>query len=176
MSSEPFSYSIAADAIPADGRSFHIEADEGARHRLAEALGVEVVALTADIEANSLRGGSVGLRGRLTAVVTQTDVVTLEPLRQEIAEAIEVTLKPAEPSARKRDRRTVVGDAPGDDEADLFYDGRIDLGALVGELLAVALDPYPRAAGVAFEPHLEDTPTEEESPFAVLRKLKREDG
>ena len=116
------------------------------------------------------------MRGRLSAVVTQTDVVTLEPLRQEIEEDIEVTLKPAEPSARKRDRRAVVGDASGDEEADLFYEGRIDLGAFVGELLAVALDPYPRAPGVAFEPHLEDAPTEDESPFAALRKLKREDG
>ena len=176
MSAEPFAYSIAADAIPAGGRHFHLEADEGARRRLAEVLGVEVVALTADIDANPLRGGSVGLRGRLSAVVTQTDVVTLEPLRQEIEEAIEVTLRPAEPSARKRDRRVVIGDASEDDEADLYYDGRIDLGALVGELLAVALDPYPRAPGVAFEPHLEDAPTEDESPFAVLRKLKREDG
>jgi uncharacterized metal-binding protein YceD (DUF177 family) len=176
MSPESFSYSIAADAIPADGRHFHLEADEGARRRLAQVLGVEVAMLTADIDANPLRGGSVALRGRLSAVVTQTDVVTLEPLRQEIEEDIEVTLKPAEPTARKRDRGAVVRDAPGDDEADLFYEGRIDLGALVGELLAVALDPYPRAPGVAFEPHLEDAPTEDESPFAVLRKLKREDG
>jgi len=176
MSSEPFSYSIAADAIPAQGRHFHLEADEGARRRLAEALGVEVVALTADIEAKSQRSGSVALRGRLEAAVNQTDVVTLEPVRQEIAEDFEITLKPAERSARKRDRAAALQDASEGDEADLYYDGRIDLGVLVGELLALAMDPYPRAPGVEFEPHLEDPPAPDESPFAALAKLRRDDG
>ncbi len=176
MSSEPFSYSISAETIPADGRHFRLEADEGARGRLAEALGVEVVALTADIEAKSKRGGSVALRGRLAATVDQTDVVTLEPIRQEVAEDIELTLKPAEKTARKRDRTIAIGDVSEGEEADLYYEGRIDLGALVSELLALALDPYPRAPGVEFEPHLEDAPAEDESPFAALQKLKRDDG
>jgi hypothetical protein len=176
MSPEPFSYSIAAESVPATGRLFHLEADDHARRRLGEALGVNVLALAADIEARPLGGGSVGLRGRLAAAVNQTDVVTLEPLRQEIAEEIDVTLKPAERSARKRDRALLLGDPHESDDADLYYDGRIDLGALVSELLALALDPYPRAPGVEFEPHLEDVPTEDESPFAALRELKRDDG
>jgi uncharacterized metal-binding protein YceD (DUF177 family) len=60
-----------------------------------------------------------------------------------------------------------------DDPPDPIIAGRIDLGALVTEFLALSLDPYPRKPGVEFE----DAPTApddrlEESPFAKLAALK----
>ena len=55
---------------------------------------------------------------------------------------------------------------------DVYRDGRIDLGAIVAEHLALGLDPYPRSPGVAFDGHIEDDPAADPSPFAALAALK----
>jgi uncharacterized metal-binding protein YceD (DUF177 family) len=58
-----------------------------------------------------------------------------------------------------------------DDEPELIEGTSIDLAAPVLEELSLALDPYPRAPGVAFEsPKQEKAPAD--SPFAVLESLK----
>jgi hypothetical protein len=53
------------------------------------------------------------------------------------------------------------------DEPDEIVDGRIDLGALASEFLTLALDPYPRKPGAAFEPPVD--PDDDGSPFSGLR-------
>ena len=60
-------------------------------------------------------------------------------------------------------------DPEADDPPDLLESDRIDLAAYVVEDLALAIDPFPRKPGVAFE--APDQPGEL-SPFAVLAKLK----
>ncbi len=62
-------------------------------------------------------------------------------------------------------------------DADLFDDGVIDLGEVVAESLALALDPYPRRPGVEFKdveiagpkPPQSNDPA---SPFAALAQLR----
>jgi hypothetical protein len=171
MRPEPFSFSIAVHGIPAEGRHFHLEADADARRRLAHALDLpDVLELTADVDVTPLPDGAVSVRGQLGAAIIQTDVVTLEPIPRSVSEDIDVTLRPADrPSSKKPDPPEAE---PALEEADLFFHDRIDLGALAGEHLALGLDPYPRAAGVEFEPHVEDNPSGDQSPFAVLKSLK----
>jgi hypothetical protein len=172
--SEPFSQLITADTLPAEGRLFHVEADEPARKRVAEALGIaEVPVLSAAIRLKPLAGGLVSAQGEVRADAVQADVVTLEPVRQSIAEPIDVVLRPAEGAGANRPG---LGDETSADEADLYFNGRIDLGALAREHLALALDPYPRAPGVEFTPHIEDDPTKDKSPFSALERLKSGDG
>lgn len=50
--------------------------------------------------------------------------------------------------------------------------GRIDLGALTAEFLALGLDPYPRKPGVDFEPVASGP---ESGPFDALRRLRDEE-
>jgi len=173
MSGAPFSHVVRVERIPPRGKRFHVEANEAERRAIADALGiVEVAALAADLDVKHLAGGDVGVRGTLTATVSQTDVVTLEPVRQEMVEEIDVTLAAAE-EAGGRKRKAVEEETPGD-ERDLYERGEIDLGAIAVEHLVLGLDPYPRAAGVAFEGHVEDAAGAAESPFAELRRLKRD--
>ncbi len=55
------------------------------------------------------------------------------------------------------------------DTPESIVDGRLDLGTVVQEFLALGVDPYPRKPGVSFEPVVEEaTP----SPFAALAKLR----
>ncbi len=165
MSKAPLSLSVRASEIPAGGRRFHIEANESERRGLADELGIpEVSQLAADLDVRPLAGGAFSVRGALSASVVQTDIVTLEPVRQAVDEAIDVTLVAAEDAAAE----------PGETELpDLYRGGRIELGALTREHFALGLDPYPRAPGVEFLDHVEDDSAAEASPFAALARLRK---
>jgi hypothetical protein len=169
MISEPFSFPLLIGRIPPSGGSFHVAPGDAERSAIAEALGiVSVDKLTADLDVRPVGAEAFAVRGRLQASVVQTDVVTLEPVTQEVAEEIDVTLLPAE---NMSDRESADHPSAADDR-DLYHGGRIDLGAILVEHLALGLDPYPRSPGVEFSGHIEDKPDAGESPFSVLARLK----
>lgn len=177
MNPEPFSFAVVAADIPAAGRRFEIEADAEQRIGLAELLAIPAVErLVAEIEVRPVLGGAYSVRGTLSARVVQTDVVSLDPVPQDVEEEIDVTLMRAEDLAPGRRAKDELVDAAEVDGPDLFRHGRIDLGVIVGEHLALGLDPYPRAPGSAFEGHVEDDAAEDPSPFAALAALKRPAG
>ncbi len=116
-------------------------------------------------------GPLIRIEGHFVADVVQTCVVTLEPVRNRVEESF-VQLFTLEPWDEERE----VVISPHDEDAPEPLTGEsIDLGEVVAEQLALALDPYPRAPGVAFEGAsfggAEES--EESHPFAVLRELKR---
>jgi uncharacterized metal-binding protein YceD (DUF177 family) len=165
------SLTVRADEIPAGGRSFRVEASKAERRSLAEALGIaDMEALSAEIDVRPMGASAFSVTGRLTASVVQTDVVTLEPVPQAVEEEIDLTMVAAEdrPAGSAEPDETGEGEGP-----ELFHHGKIDLGALTAEHLALGLDPYPRAAGVEFSGHIEDD-SPEASPFAALAKLKKD--
>jgi uncharacterized metal-binding protein YceD (DUF177 family) len=165
----PLSHTIVAADVPAAGRHVRVEADEEERRALAQALAIPAIeALSAEIELRPARGRSVSVRGRLAARVVQTDVVTLDPVTQAVEEEIDVVLVPAE--ARASGRAELV-DAEEADGPDLYRNGRIDLGVIVSEHLALGLDPYPRAPETDFSGYIEDDPAADPSPFAALAGL-----
>jgi hypothetical protein len=170
MSAAPFSHWVAVDAIPEAGRHVHFEAGETERRALAAALDiVGIVELTANMHVARGPQGAVTVRGTVRGTVVQTDVVTLEPVTQQVAEPVDVTLLPGD---RPRAEQRGPAGAPEVEAPDAYQGGRIDLGAIAGEHLALSLDPYPRAAGVEFQQHIEDQDSDAASPFAALARLK----
>lgn len=177
MNPDPFSFRIVANDVPREGRRYHIVADEEQRRRLADAIGIpQIAALAADLEVRPIGGQSLTVRGALKASVVQNCVVTLEPFGQEVAEPIDLTLMRVEAGPPGQHAKEVLIDPSEPDGPDLFHAGRIDLGIIVAEHLALGLDPYPRAPGVDFSGHLEDDPATDLSPFAMLAKLNKTDG
>ena len=174
MSSQPLTLEASVARIPPGGKHFRVETSEEERRAIAEALGiVEVAALTAEIEVRPVGAEAFAVRGELNATIVQTDVVTLEPVRQEVREAIDLTLQPAEDDSSARKRATPEP-APEAEDRDVYRKGRIDLGAIVTEHLALGLDPYPKAPGSEFPGHVESAPEPRDSPFAALAPLKRD--
>ncbi len=173
MSGAPaFSHTVRVDRLPPRGAHFRIEANESERRAVTEALGIVAVsALAAELDVRPLAGGNIAVKGALTASVVQTDVVTLEPVAQEVAEEIDVTLAPGDESHRRIRRQPE--EQPAEDR-DVFHNGEVDLGAITVEHLALGLDPYPRAPGVEFSGHIEDDSATTPSPFAALSRLKRD--
>jgi uncharacterized metal-binding protein YceD (DUF177 family) len=126
-----------------------------------------------------LRHGSAGLRvtGDVSATVVQTCVVTLDPLTDEVDEAVDVVFEPAAPEPAKPAEKALAEEDLGDaaDPPETLVDGAIDLGALAVEFLTLGLDPYPRKADAVFEaPAAGDDRAD--SPFAALVALARADG
>lgn len=105
------------------------------------------------------------------ADIMQSCVVTLEPVHTHIARSFIRALHLLPGGQRFVDKGgPVAATAVTEDSPDEIDSPIYDLGTPLREELVLAIDPYPRAPGVAFEP-----PTDEdhpESPFAVLGKLK----
>jgi uncharacterized metal-binding protein YceD (DUF177 family) len=173
MNVKSFSYTVVANDIPAKGRQYRFEADEEQRRALAEALGIpDVQAFAGEFEVRPVRGQSYSVRGRIRATVVQTCVVTLDPVPQEVVEEVDVTLMRAEdvdPASRGKED---LVDAVETEGPEVFHRGRIDLGVIAAEHLALGLDPYPRSPGADFASHIEDDSQLRPSPFAGLAELK----
>jgi hypothetical protein len=171
--SPEFSRPIAADRIGPQPTVREIDADEAERARLAERFGLLAVdRLGAKLELKRLPGGVIQLRGRFEADVVQACVVTLEPVRSRVGERFAVAFS-AVPAVSGGEVVIGVGE---EDPAEDLRDGRIDLGEVVAQQLAVALDPYPRAPGADDRFEVADgkgTPAEPGTrPFAVLERLR----
>ncbi len=173
----PFSRPVAVDSLPENGLEVAIEADAAERAALAKLNGlVDIAKLDAAFEIKRRPQGRVNVRGRVTAEITQTCVVSLEPFESAVLEEVDVDfmhpddIEKAERKKLKAREQVKPGEEEEADPPDPIVDGKIDLGVLAAEFLALALDPYPRKPGVAFEDILPQTPEERESPFAILRK------
>ncbi len=174
MAPQPeFSRPIAADRIGPQATVWEIAADEPERARLAARFGLLAIdRLAATLELERGRAGAVQLRGRFEAEVVQACVVTLEPVRSRLGESFAVAFA-AVPAAPRGE--VVIGLDEVDPAEDLS-DGRIDLGEVVAQQLAVALDPYPRAPGAEDRIDMADRegPRAESGtrPFAALERLR----
>lgn len=165
----PLSHPVRRDHVPSGGSAVVLEADGAARAALARHLDISAVAaLRAELAVRPWRGDGLTVEGRLTAEVVQTCVVTLEPVTNAIDTTIADYYAP-DPEAAARAEPS----APDADDIEPLIGGRVDLGALVVEHLSLALDPYPRRPGVAFQDIEADTDRQDaESPFARLGALR----
>lgn len=140
--------------------------------------GVEKLEATLTLMPES--GGVIRVKGRLAADVVQECVVTLEPVAQHVDSPLDLRILPPGTPATDDDP-----DSP--DEIETHGDS-VDLGEVVAEQLALALDPWPRAPDAAIPPELvaesgeeplepeagmDDTPAGRPNPFAALSRLKR---
>jgi uncharacterized metal-binding protein YceD (DUF177 family) len=147
-----------------------LEPDAAARGAIARELGLESLpALSARLTVRPWLDGAE-LTGRFKATVGQLCSVTAEPLEQPVQGDIELRVVPAgSPNAPGESTHEVELELGAPDPPDVLEGDAIDLAAYVVEHLALEIDPFPRRPGAefAYEP-----PTEEESPFAVLKSLK----
>lgn len=163
-----FSRPIALARIAPEGRPEWLRATPAECAALAKRFGIPAVnRFAADLLLKREGGGGVSIEGRILAEVVQDCVVTLEPVIQQIDEAVFLrVLGPGEVASDDPE-------APDDIEAP---GGVADLGEAMSEQLALALDPYPRAPGATLPDDLtaepEPPPEASVSPFANLAALR----
>jgi uncharacterized metal-binding protein YceD (DUF177 family) len=134
-----------------------------------------IQSLKAEVELSRWRDKGVMLTGHFVAEVTQSCVVTLEPVDAHVEGDFERRYLPnAELTGGETATHEIHVDPDGEDPAETL--GReIDLGEILVEELSLALDPYPRKPGVEFTPE-QDKVAKPDNPFAVLAKLKGKGG
>ena len=149
--------------------SRRVEADGPALQRIGAELELDGLdRLEAETEISPWLDGA-RVRGRLRAKVRQTCGVTLEPLESEIDHRFELSLLPVgSPNAPTAPDESVI-DPDAEDPPELIEGEQIDVGALIIEMLALEIDPFPRKPGAVFDAGPQESPP---SPFAVLKDFK----
>jgi hypothetical protein len=165
--------------VPETGRRFELNADADTRAAVAKVAGLrDLSRLEAAFDVTHYREG-LRVAGQVSATVGQVCVVTLEPIENEIEEAIDLIFDPAvetaptdvpDEEAKAERAKAAVQVGIDDDGPEPLVDDTVDLGALAVEFLILGLDPYPRKPGAVFEaPPAE---VKSEHPFAALAKLR----
>ena len=164
----PWSVPLALSDVPESGRHLNLFADRQTRDAVAEHAGLTALTrLEASFDVMPHGRGGLHVVGRVSATVGQTCVVTLEPLKNEIDEAIDLVFAPAEaPPIGGAEVDLSAADAP-----EPLMGGGVDLGEIATEFLILGLDPYPRKPDAIFQ----SAPAGEDSanPFAALAALKK---
>lgn len=118
--------------------------------------------------------GGWRIRGQAEAGLTQTCVVTLDPVETEVREPFERRYVPARRLAE------AAGLDPDADEAPEPLGGGVDPGEIAAETVALGIDPYPRAPEARFDgvmgapPGAEPLDDTAARPFARLAALRRD--
>ena len=109
----------------------------------------------------------------MSARIGQTCVVTLDPIENEIDEAIDLMFAPPEqiPALADLVDDDIESEAEIPDPPEPIINGMIDLGRLATDALLLGVDPYPRKPGAVFEPQVVAADPEDH-PFAALKALK----
>ncbi|URK18748.1 YceD family protein [Thalassospira sp. GO-4] len=178
-----FSRIVKTDEQVSAKEKLAIEANEKERAALAKRFElVSIDSLKAELTICTASNGEVTVRGPMTAEIVQNCVATLEPVPELVEDTIEVLFSP----------HVSEDDLPSDpddledlseeelmallDQPEPLVDGKIDLGEVVAQFLAVAMNPYPRKEGAELPAAVK---TEEEAdeekrpnPFAQLAGLK----
>jgi hypothetical protein len=172
----PWRVPVVAEEIPDTGQRFDLFADEPVRAAVAKVAGLgNLPRFEAHFDVTRQVAGSLHVVGRISATVGQTCVITLEPLDNEIEEAVDLLFEPSsavpetESDAEPRLRDVTL------DDPEPLVGGVVDLGALATEFLILGLDPYPRKPGAIFE--APKGGERDSGPFAALARFaKRPEG
>jgi uncharacterized metal-binding protein YceD (DUF177 family) len=175
--SAPLSHVYNLARLGNTGDTVHLEADAAQRAgiaALAQALSVSRFSLQVALKKPT--PSRFLLDYRIQAEVTQACVVTLDPVVAQIDHGFARELHFAGPARRAPESPEL--DLPAQDismdegeEPEEIESLHYDLAGPALEEFLLALDPYPRRPGVAFdaEAHADAPP---ESPFAILKSLK----
>ena len=161
-----------------------VEANEKERAALAERFElVSINSLRAELEVKTASNGEVTVRGPMSAEIVQNCVATLEPVPETVEDTVEVLFSP---HVSEDDMPSNPDDLENLSEEELMalleqpeplVDGKIDLGEVVAQFLAVAMDPYPRKDDAELPESIqseEEADADKPNPCAQLAGLKEQ--
>ena len=129
--------------------------------RRLDLLAVEGLEATVTLKREG-NGVKIHAEGAFKALVTQKCVVTLDPVQSTIEETFEtwfaedsdqiVSLDRVRQEKRENSHRDLEVEIPDEkDDPEKVIEGRIELGEIIIQNLALALDPYPHAEGATYK-------------------------
>ena len=168
----PWSVIVPAVDIPITPVVHVLEAGEPERERIRRALDLPGLEhLSAEIHLKPWFDGTE-VTGNWKARFAQTCSITVERLDQNLSGTFTVRIVPEGSIHAPTLESELEVDLEAPDPPDVSPDGSIDIAELVVEHFALEIDPFPRKEGVEYTP---PEPDPEDSPFAALQRLRRED-
>ena len=164
---------ISVDDVSDRGMHVDLVADEDARAELAKIAGLrDLPKLSASFDITREGADAVRVAGEVSATVGQNCVVTLEPIENDIREAIDLLYNSPAGGSMADEEGKITLDFSDPDPVEPMREGTIDLGAIATEFFLLGIDPYPRKEGAVFEgPKVPEDPSGH--PFAALEALKK---
>jgi hypothetical protein len=160
--------------VPDEGITLHVEAGAEEREALAGRFGaIAIESLTAEVSLHPKHKRTCWqLDGHVLAEVVQSCVVTLSPVlvNSRFGFKREYAAGPGGEGMIESHGGDEVLNPDQDDPPEPLPDDVIDVGEAIAEEFGLALDPFPRAAGVTFDGYSVG-PTAQESTvnaFAIL--------
>jgi uncharacterized metal-binding protein YceD (DUF177 family) len=173
---DPWRVFVAVNQIPDTGLHRDIEADQRVREAMADIAGLRDISWArASFDLAPKSGDRVHVTGRVSARVGQSCVVTLDPIENDIDEEVDLIFVPAEQIVQRAEPVDSGAESDDAEQPEPIENGFIDLGRLASDVLYLAIDPYPRKEGAAFEPQVAAFDPEDH-PFAALKALQGDDG
>ena len=167
-----FSRIVTPDRLGAPKLTECLDASPAERAAVAGRLAILAVdRLVAELTVKNLGGRLFRVDGSWEAAVQQACVVTLEPVPAVLNGRLEASYEAGGRAAGGGSE--IVVDPEADDPPEVLPAEGLDLGELVVQELAVALDPYPRAPGAEVPAEFQPSEVEKaRGPFAALEALK----
>lgn len=173
-----FSRVVSVARLGSDPAVHRITASAVEAAALAQRFGIPAVhRLEAVVTLQRRPGGDIAFAADLHAAVTQSCVVTLAPLEVVVDEPFTLVFRPG---IDEDEADRIALEDLEDELVEPLVDDVIDIGEVVAQQLALALDPYPRSPDlpadgeglVLGDGDLEPL-AEPENPFAVLKGLTK---
>ena len=166
-----FSYPLQIDELNQGEQSYMLRADKAQLETLKEILQVPAVNyFEADIKLKfQKKRGILDVSGQVRAGLGLISVISLEPVDRAYKTDFALTF---DTNATYEQIRELDEDIEAD-IPDIVIGGRIDLGDIAIEQLALVMEDHPRQDGEEFSPLIEDDAPLRENPFAILSKLKK---
>jgi len=166
-----FSYPLKIDELGQGEQTYKLSANKEQLITLAGILQIPAVnSFDADINLKfQKKQGKLDVWGVIMANLSLVSVISLEPFDKEYKGEFKLLF---DTTAKYEDIYTDDEDI-NLDLPDIVIDGKIDLGDIAIEQLALMMDDYPRKEGETFAEIIEDNSPIKSNPFAVLEKLKK---
>ncbi len=162
---------LRVDKLPQGGKELVINADEGQLKAIADLMQIERVNnFTAKLLITPIREGFI-VNGKLQATITQLSIISLEPITQKIDENLKRLFLFGQEETQK-DSSEIFIDIESDDLPDYYLGKEVDFSDFLLEILALAIDPFPKKEGERLEFKDNNEAKAQNSPFAKLKKLK----
>lgn len=171
-----FSHPFRVDKIKPGGSHEKGKANAEQRENLARRLGVNGLDnLTFSCDLLPWKKGGAAVKCQIKAKIRQTCVVTLDEFDSDLD--LFVSRYFAHSASHTGPDTVLDLEALDDDIPDPIVDGKIDLGELAVQELALSIDLHPRKPGAVFCDHLEPVSGEKNpggrpNPFEALKVLK----
>ncbi|MBO5038266.1 MAG: DUF177 domain-containing protein [Alphaproteobacteria bacterium] len=166
-----FSYPLKIDELGQGEQTCNLRADKEQLATLKEILKVPAVN---SFEANlklkfQKKRGLLEINGTANANLELISVISLEAFNKDYTAEFKLMY----------DTNATYEDIYGEDDdiendvPDIVYDGKIDLGDIAIEQVALIMEDHPRKDGEEFDAVIEDNEPVKNNPFAALAKLKK---